>query len=421
MLPYGRMSSIPRIPALSRLIASGLITSVLIASTLLSGCGNRGDPRELQLTGYRDIRLAANLMQELADLESHPANEPCDRMQSKIKHELLSAIQKPREGWDTPRRAPDHPEHRIAFQGSFLVDVPKRVPESKEWSSFIFGWERLYQFYLKNRDHPEPRIWAKMNALGRSLLLEDKRRILGRRNYGIHRENLPFLPEIFSAFDACQKDSSCSRPSLQPKIELAARSIPYYKMFIEQLESEGSPEARRALFPKIMDRLKADLETFSFRPNPALRSSVVGGLHQLTLEIDAGQLSENEQTLLSRIVESIWAGSRAKVSILWKKSKEALDLFRVLFDPKRPGERPYVIRSEKTVNLFPGTRTRSIAHEFGHVLGFADHYFTTWDPIQCQYVEESDPLDLMSDSSSGDVTDEEWQNLLGEPTPSHSG
>ncbi|NDF13806.1 hypothetical protein EB061_00570 [bacterium] len=388
------------------------ICNALILLALLPACGNRN--KETRAEGYQDLRLAANLLQELADLEESPYFEPCDRIHSKAKREILSAIQRPVSNGSQPPTDTrgGHGPRRIPFQGSFLLDVPKKTPESKDWSSFIYGWGSLYGFYLKNKDAKNLRTWTKLNSMARSLLLEDKRRILGRRNYGIHRNNLDSVPKILSAVASCEKDLSCSRPVLDADTELSLRSIPYYKMFLDQLDSEIVPEARRALLPDILQRLMADLETFSFHANPAIRSSNENGVRRLTLEMDSGSLTGEEQVILSSIVEKTWTSTEAALSIVWKQSSGVKDLFEILFDRKRPGERPYVIRAEKTINLFPGTHTRSVAHEFGHVLGFPDHYFTTWDPIQCNYIEESDPTDLMSDSSSGEVTEEEWQDLL---------
>lgn len=383
---------------------------------VLPGCGNQGGPQDSKARGYRDIRLAANLLQELADLETHPANEPCDRVNTKAKREILSALQKP--PINPSAGTGGQSEHLIAFQGSFLVDLPKKVPPSTEWSSFIFGWEELHQFYLKNKSNPDPRVWTQLNVRGRSLLLEDKRRIVGRRNYGIHRNNLDSLPKIMASAASCQKDPACSRPALDLDTELALRSIPFYKAFLEQLDAEEAPEAKKALFPVFLDRLKEDLETFSFRANPGVRlSTKEAGSTLLSLELDAGALNGEEQTLIESMVEGVWKSPGARVELVWKRSSDALNLFRFLFDPKNPGERPYVVRKEKTVNLFPGNRTRSIAHEFGHVLGFPDHYYTTWDAAQCRYIEESNPLDLMSDSSSGDVTEAEWQDLSRPQSP----
>jgi hypothetical protein len=394
----------------SRILAT--ICTALTLLALLPACGGRKNDTRSQ--GYQDLRLAANLLQELADLEDSPYFEPCDRIHAKTKREILAAIQKPFPSRSSPQSEDPggHRHHRIPFQGSFLLDLPKKNPESKDWSTFIYGWGSLHEFYLKNKEPLELRTWAKLNSLARSLLLEDKRRILGRRNYGIHRNNLASVPKILSAVATCEKDASCSRPVFDADTELSLRSIPYYKMFLDQLDAEASAGARRALLPAILARVRTDLETFSFQANPAIRNSNVDGIRKLEIEMDAGTLTTEEQTLLSSIIEKTWSGTEAALKVIWKQASGAKDLFRILFDANRPGERPYVIRAEKTVNLFPGTHTRSVAHEFGHVLGFPDHYFTTWDPIQCNYIEESDPTDLMSDSSSGDVTEEEWQVLL---------
>jgi hypothetical protein len=70
-----------------------------------------------------------------------------------------------------------------------------------------------------------------------------------------------------------------------------------------------------------------------------------------------------------------------------------------------------VIRENKTVTLFPNVKARSIAHEFGHVMGFNDRYYSVWNAAACEYKVQNSEEDIMSNSNYGVVLDEHWQDL----------
>ena len=88
-----------------------------------------------------------------------------------------------------------------------------------------------------------------------------------------------------------------------------------------------------------------------------------------------------------------------------------MDLFHILFTLE-PNNRSFVNFNLKEINLFPFTAVRTVAHEYGHVLGFDDHYYTVWNSEKCEYHAQYNEEDIMSDSETGDVTNLEWQTLL---------
>jgi hypothetical protein len=55
--------------------------------------------------------------------------------------------------------------------------------------------------------------------------------------------------------------------------------------------------------------------------------------------------------------------------------------------------------------------TGTVAHEFGHVLGFADHYYSVWNDRNCYYSQSSGTGDIMSNSDRGLVTARHWEIL----------
>jgi hypothetical protein len=143
-------------------------------------------------------------------------------------------------------------------------------------------------------------------------------------------------------------------------------------------------------------------------PGLAFRSDAIERfLGTLRVSLDPGPFADVTDALAAYI-EPVWSSDRLVVRITWTKSNP--DAFRFAVDDG-PGGRSFVTVADGTVHLFSDVRATSIAHEFGHVLGFRDHYETTFDPTHCAYTQTADPNDLMADSSRGRVTDDEWNAL----------
>ncbi|NDG83444.1 MAG: hypothetical protein EBX52_00210 [Proteobacteria bacterium] len=230
---------------------------------------------------------------------------------------------------------------------------------------------------------------------------------------GFDHLTIGFIPKIRDAVSACVKDEKCRMPDFQGDLSLAVRAVPYYKLFLQALEeAEDLPNARKIL-ESFEKRVVMDQEDHAIPMNPLLQKYSAGGITELRLPLDPGPLSEDEKKIVQSIIQKVWTkDGTARVQVEWKSKTENKDLFQILFHADGIGKRPFVRFSDKTLNLFPLGRVRSIAHEFGHVLGFDDHYYTLWSAKTCAYIQESNDEDIMSNSSTGDVTDDEWKKLI---------
>jgi hypothetical protein len=155
-----------------------------------------------------------------------------------------------------------------------------------------------------------------------------------------------------------------------------------------------------------------DMADHEPRFNPYMKQSRVNEEIRINLPLDPGALSESDREVVKSTIEQVWARVNTKVTVEWKGRSKILDLFTILFHSDLIGESANVNHGDRSMNLYPLTRVRSIAHEFGHIIGFDDHYYTVWDDRICSYVQESTESDIMSNSQSGVVTDEEWSELL---------
>ncbi|MBU6155138.1 MAG: hypothetical protein KGP28_12615 [Bdellovibrionales bacterium] len=368
------------------------------------------------------VTLSGSLSKELQEIYKHPRLDPCDSSQREIKKLLVTALEENEEKVnDYPSTSSEESSAAgkpvtqaklVEFQGSYLIHLPKIHSDSAGWSTDLQGWGILHDFFKQNADNPTPQFWRIINENVRSLLLEDKTRVINETNRGIDHANVLHLPRIHSEVESCFQNPGCEAPNFDSALSLAVKSIPLYRFFDQALRSRSSLDSKREILEPFLKRIKRDYSEHSFRKNPLLRVEKSEKGTILNLAMDPGLLGQAEKEIIGSIIESVWSNEKTQVKLEWGSKRQTPDLFEILFHPNSPGARPNVKPYEKVMNLFPGNRTRSVAHEFGHVLGFSDHYYTVWDPDRCLYIYETNDLDLMSNSASGDVTPEEWQTLL---------
>lgn len=132
------------------------------------------------------------------------------------------------------------------------------------------------------------------------------------------------------------------------------------------------------------------------------------GAKAFEIQLDPGEF-EGHEAKLEKVIEDEWNSEGYSVRVRWAKSSEAAPLFR--FRLLKSSERSFVNRRSKTIEIANLAWTKTVAHEVGHILGFADHYFSVWNEKGCYYTQESRLSDIMSDSQRGRVTRRHWQIL----------
>jgi hypothetical protein len=127
------------------------------------------------------------------------------------------------------------------------------------------------------------------------------------------------------------------------------------------------------------------------------------------LRLKSEGIDAETQQLFSRLMTEGWSDETRRVELDWEDSP-ATELFKFILETI-PGGRPYVLRSDHTIHLYPLFTSDTFQHELGHVLGFQDNYFTVWSDASCSYREEYNSADIMSNSSTGRVLESHWQAL----------
>jgi hypothetical protein len=146
-----------------------------------------------------------------------------------------------------------------------------------------------------------------------------------------------------------------------------------------------------------------ELTEHQFRSNPAVLRT---GPKEFTVLLDAGEFAGYEK-VLEKILSDEWRGLGYSVKIRWVKANE----LAYRFEANLSSGRTYVNHARHAIVLENLAWTKTVAHEFGHVLGFDDHYYSVWDSQHCYYTQKARNSDLMSNSQRGGITARHWELL----------
>lgn len=180
-----------------------------------------------------------------------------------------------------------------------------------------------------------------------------------------------------------------------PKLRSAWRDIDSMTAYLLEKDYSRAVLGRKYLRPEITEH--------RFRPNGAVRRS---GRKEFTVALDAGEFTGHEEAL-AEIITREWQGNGYRVKIQW--GREQPGAYR--FEANLRSGRTYVNHQRRAIVLENLAFTKTVAHEFGHVLGFDDHYYSVWNEQNCYYVQLARNGDLMSNSQRGHVQGRHWEIL----------
>jgi hypothetical protein len=282
------------------------------------------------------------------------------------------------------------------------------LPAVKEgWQRDSLSWDDIAKEFADAKAKPIGPEWVQLNSDVRGTLTDDVDRIANGANMQIDENSEGPLRRLYAELSACDADSSCTDPHFSPE---SLAFIPTMKRLKEQYDwwnaefqaKSGAPAIRTALH-RFLDWEKYDVAYFDYNRNAKVRATSPG---HYVLPVDPGPFADAAEQL-RHYVESLWHDDTHSVTL---ELAPAPDVYRVVLEDD-PGGRSFVLWGKKEVHLDPYVRARSIAHEFGHVLGFPDHYYDVFDYDTCGYSSHYLENDLMSDSGIGSVLPAHWSEL----------
>jgi hypothetical protein len=343
---------------------------------------------------------------KLKALLEHARAENCERVQADMRRELvdrlderaaqiqaMAEVVEPGSGFD-----------RVKWGPTTVLRMKDAVDPHAGWVESPSSWQNAFEYYRQIKDQPSNPWWVWLDGNVRSLMFNDASRIVSTVNFYLDKDSGPMIDALDRAMSACLGDSNCASPAFnRAQIEFIQK-IPYYSAYWTLFQRAVSVEEKRTQLQGLARWFASDVQRFRLRVNSTISRP---SPRELKLPLVAGAFAGYEAHF-SDFVESVWSSKALQLKIDWVDATVVPLAFKVLLDDTF-GERPYVSFTERKLQLFPGSRLRSIAHEVGHVLGFLDHYYTVWHPETCSYIQQSNAGDIMS--FEGVVTPGEWREL----------
>jgi hypothetical protein len=279
------------------------------------------------------------------------------------------------------------------------------------WQEDPYSWQIAYDFYLKHLSENDSHFWTTLNAYVRSLITDDRNRIVYGYNLTLTHDQVEKLLPLRETVETCKTDTRCGQPDWSDDQKKMISQIPAYAYLQTQLDTAYYFRDKRAVINKFCEQIESDYTFHQENFNDMITHRKVNGKHVFNLPLDASDFSDDDRSLLEKSIGSVWNNDMNSVSITWKTSTSVTSFFHFLFTYE-PDNRSFVNFPMKEIQLFPFDTTRAVAHEIGHVLGFDDHYYTLWDADKCEYRSQYTDEDIMSNPDTGDATAAEWQTLM---------
>jgi|GEM_PF-6472315 len=381
---------------------------LVLLCVFVSGCGG-GKKSDLEGTHLRehsepiegDITPLVKSFSQGKNLSACDVSRFSEML--KIASELDARQQAIKDFSTSPSAGEKDPRYTYVQVGPIVVrEEAQEFKARPGLRSDHYSWDEIITDYKTIAQSTDPRLWSILNSQVRGILTDDKDRILKGYAYAVGYNDEKFLQGISKKVTKClQNTSSCDRLDFNKEEgKWLEKQADYSSLLSDFSKKDLKLEALQTLEKYIQMDIKSN---FGFRKNPQIRREG----SNLWVPIYAGPF-ESVVSVFDRYIEAFWKSNNLNVRMHWMpKSPE---LFSMVLMPGTGG-RSFVSRSEKKVALYNEVKARSIAHEIGHVIGFPDKYYVLWDNESCRYESQFREDDLMSSTTTGVVSKEDWARL----------
>ncbi|MBS1971121.1 MAG: hypothetical protein JSU04_12480 [Bdellovibrionales bacterium] len=348
-------------------------------------------------------------MNEIYAQENEPRMDVCDLQWRPKILEIARVLEEKRKDIEALAKKKNSENNIVGTDfGSFkFIDDMSNPPGKDEWTTFTSSWSEIVRDYEIIKDNPQNPYWVNLNRKARGMVADDQSRISYGSFYGLTKDSGPVIIAIKEKLENCQKDLVCTNPGLTDDEWVYLKTNPIYKYYMGILDgSSASSAKKRDVLDRFLKRVQDDASSYGFFKNPVIRTEG----KTLIIPLDLSDLGVEGAQKFAALIEKTWnidSKYSLKVESVTGVEKSS---YKILVDNELGG-RAFVNWNKLFMQLHNWGRFKTITHEFGHILGFYDNYYTTWSTDTCAYTFQSNSGDLMSDSTEGTVLARHWAKL----------
>ncbi len=264
------------------------------------------------------------------------------------------------------------------------------------------SWAKLHTFFSRNRNSKSAKLWQKIYRRATTLYFEDSKRIRGQSHPLLYKDNRETLEKALREVQTCLDLDSCHI------YDFSRRSIYFFKegprhraLWNDYYNNIGTDRSKVAL-SDLESLLLKDLNHYVFQKNDSVELKNQRELH---IKLNLQGLGEDDIEQLNRALDE-WSYGEHHISFSHAESGAKI------IDNKIQGGRSFYNRSQNTIVLRQGWNHKTLAHELGHLIGFPDKYYSSFNNIECFYQFEFNTSDIMASSQSGNVGFKHWSKVL---------
>lgn len=318
----------------------------------------------------------------------------------KRRSEIVAFTKKAKDSKDTASQRIEYNLNGFVF----VEATSTAASQANGWTTRTLSWKKIRDEYLQIKDQPVDQNWLWLDRVARGLAPDEESRLVDLDHQGVGRNSEVLIREILAKIEACKKEPTCVDPSfVEPEVQWIKNGSAH-KYHLQCMQSSNkTAEEKRVCLTKLEKWIRYDFSRFEFRINPEIQARSNGITVPLRMNIFG-----NEASQFVSLIKKYWDQYGFSISIENSSSDGRGFLIDV---DQNIGARAFVSYKEKRMQLHNFGSVQTAAHEFGHVLGLKDVYYTTFDRTKCEWQDEYDSSDLMSDSSKGKIQPYHWEKL----------
>ena len=367
---------------MSKIILLSLVFAFLTSCNPGGSSGNSPEPARKLFQGDLDQKASEIYGQKNEDLFYD-----CDKKQRQMVLEVSAALEANRASILNLQKQllSQNPNAQIVMMNGYEFVDKKFNEYPDQWEEDRYSWSDLYFTYNAIKNDPTNTLWVSLNADARSLILEDDDRLSSALHPGFRRGEKDRILRVHAVLMDCYNNENCTTISLEASDEKWLREGLYHSYILDRMSSSDSVEAKRARIEFLTETIGYGARRHGFRVNKSIK--VENGTLVVPLNLEA---LGSDAHLFTERLEKTWGTQGLNLKVINSTEGYTVKISNT------PGERAYVSHGERLMQLFSPTKLSTVDHEFGHILGLMDTYYTSFDQKTCDYVDEYNRGDIMS-------------------------